>query len=143
MAVTVNPKPRSQYLLVGQIGDRGDQRDSVVGYYGPSSGTPALLLKCGLHDIVGLAYSDSGDLYALDFAWHDAAKGGLYRLDATAVDGRESCRPVKIASIERPTSLAFTPDGALFITAFGNRAASDDKPTGRLLKITPRPEAKL
>jgi hypothetical protein len=143
MAVTVNPKPRSQYLLVGQIGERGDQRDSVVGYYAPSSGTPALLLKCGLYDIVGLAYSPSGDLYALDFAWHDVSKGGLYRLDAATVDGHEACRPVKLASIERPTSLSFTPDGALYLTAFGDHDSPDDQPTGKLLKVTPRPEAKL
>jgi hypothetical protein len=143
MAVTVNPKQRTQYLLVGQIGERGDQRDSVVGYYGPSSGTAALLLKCGLYDIVGLAYSPSGDLYALDFAWHDAAKGGLYRIEATAVEGRESCRPVKIAAIEQPTSLTFTPDGSLYVTVFGEGESSNEKPTGKLLKITPRPEAKL
>jgi hypothetical protein len=144
MAVTVNPKPKSHYLLVGQVGELGDKRDSVVGYYGPSSGTPALLLKCGLYDVVGLAYSPSGgDLYAIDFAWHDAEEGGLYRLHAVAVDGRESCRPVKIASIERPTSLAFTPDGSLYITAFGDHDSSDEKPSGKLLKVTPRPEAKL
>jgi hypothetical protein len=143
MAVTINPKPRSQYLLVGQIGEAGEERDSVVGYYGPVSGTPALLVKCGLYDVVGLAYSPGGDLYALDFAWHESSQGGLYRLDAAAVDGRESCRPVRIAAIERPTSLAFTPDGSLYITAFGTREPANDKPTGKLLKITPRPEAKL
>jgi hypothetical protein len=59
------------------------------------------------------------------------------------VDGRESCRPVKIAAIKRPTALAFTADGALYVTAFGDSAGDDDgaKPAGALLRITPKGDA--
>jgi hypothetical protein len=35
--------------------------------------------------------------------------------------------------------LAFTPDGALYVTAFGERNIVDAPPTGILLKITPKP----
>jgi hypothetical protein len=138
-AVTVNPKPRSHYLLVGQMGEAGGERDSVVTFYGPASGEAALSLKAGLYDVTGLAYSSSGDLYALDFAWSDPQAGGVYRIDAAEVDGRQSCRAVKIAAVERPTALAFTPDGVLYVTAFGNRNGVDAPPTGVLLKILPGP----
>ena len=137
-AVTVNPKPRAHYLLVGQRGETGDERDSVITFYGPASGEPALSLKTGLFDLAALAYSQtSGDLYALDFAWADPRAGGVYRIDAAQVEGRESARAVKIAAIERPTALAFTPDGALYVTAFGERNNVSAPPSGVLLKITP------
>jgi len=143
MAVTINPKSRSHYLVVGQMGERGDERDSVIAFYAPASGTPAPPLKTGLYDITGLAYSysPSGDIYATDFAWAKPEAGGVYRIEAAVVDGRESCRAVKIAAVMRPTGLAFTPDGALYVTAFGDRAAVDDPPTGVLLRITPHADA--
>jgi hypothetical protein len=136
-AATVNPKTRSHYLLIGQMGDKGAERDSIIGFYGPTTGTPALILKSGLYDVTGLAYSPSGDLYALDFAHANPKSGGVYRIDAADVDGGQSIRAVKIAAIERPTSLAFTPDGVLYITAFGDQTSDDQSPTGQLLKITP------
>jgi hypothetical protein len=140
-AVTVNPKPRAHYLVVGQIGEVAGERDSVITFYGPASGEPALSLKTGLFDIAGLAYSlTSGDLYALDFAWAEPRAGGVYRIDAAQVEGRESARAVKIASVQRPTALAFTPDGTLYVTAFGERNSVDAPPSGVLLKITPNPE---
>lgn len=140
-AATVNPKSRSHYLLIGQMGDQGDERDSLLGFYGPTTGTPAVILKSGLYDITGLAYSPSGDLYALDAAHADPKSGGVYRIDAADVDGRQSARAVKIAAIERPTSLAFTPDGFLYVTAFGESAGAGQPPTGALLKISPGPDA--
>jgi hypothetical protein len=136
LAVTINPKFQSNYLLVGQTGETGSDRDSVVGFYAPSSGKPALVLKLGMYDVAGLAYSPSGDLYAVDFAWHDAKAGGVYRIDAAEVDGRHACRAVKITTVERPTSLVFTPDGSLYVTAFGNRGEGQP-PAGALLRITP------
>lgn len=137
-AVAINPKPRSHYLLVGQAGDRAGQRDSTLGFYGPASGALALNMQTGLHDISALAYSPSGDLYATDFTWHDANAGGVYRLEAAQVDGLESVRPVKIANVKRPTGLTFTPEGEMYVTAFGDRLNSDAEPTGVLLKITPK-----
>jgi hypothetical protein len=137
-AVAVDPKPNHHYLVVSQMGEPTAARDSRVAMYSPNSGELALNLETGLHDIVGLAYSPTGDLYAVDFAWADAEAGGVYRLEAAQVDGRESCRAVKLASAVRPTSLAFTPDGSLYITAFGERTDPDAAPTGVLLQITPK-----
>jgi hypothetical protein len=136
-AATVNPKSRSHYLLIGQMGEKGSDRDSIIGFYGPATGTPALILNTGLYDVTGLAYSPSGDLYALDFAHANPEAGGVYRIDAADVDDRQSARAVKIAAVERPTSLAFTPDGVLYVTAFGERPGANEQPIGQLLKITP------
>ncbi len=135
-AVAVDPKPNHHYLVVGQMGETSAATDSRLTMYSPTSGALALNLATGLRDVVGLAFSPAGDLYAVDFAWADAAEGGVFRLEAAQVEGRESCRPVKIATVARPASLAFTPDGTLYVTAFG----AGDAPTGALLKITPRPE---
>jgi hypothetical protein len=140
-AATVNPKSRSHYLLIGQMGDKGSERDSIIGFYGPTSGTPALILKTGLYDITGLAYSPTGDLYALDFAHANPEAGGVYRIDAADVNGRQSARAVKIAAIERPTSLAFTPDSVLYVTAFGDLTSGNQSATGQLIKITPNADA--
>jgi hypothetical protein len=137
-SVTINPKPRAHYLVVGQMGEAGDDRDSRITFYGPATGAMALNLNAGLYDVCGLAYSrPSGDLYAIDFAWANPEAGGVYRIESAEVDGRESCRAVKIASVRRPTSLAFAPDGALYVTAFGERADADSPPTGTLVKIVP------
>jgi hypothetical protein len=140
-AVTVNPKARSHYLVIGQMDERTAERDGVIAFYSPASGQPALTLKTGLYDITGLAYSPGGDLYALDFAWQKPEVGGVYRIEAAEVAGRQSCRAVKIANALRPTALAFTPDGSLYVTALGNRTGIDAPPTGVLLKITPQPGA--
>ena len=90
-------------------------------------------LTPGLRDIVALAYSATGQLYAVDCAWQDPQAGGVYRLDDARWQGQPACRGVKIASLSRPTSLLFAPDGSLYVAAFG---ASSDSPQGTITKIT-------
>jgi hypothetical protein len=138
LGVTITPNPRATYLLAAQMGELGEQRDSRITFYAPGSGAVALQLQAGVRDAVALAYSPTGDLYVADAAWDDPAAGGVYRIDAAEIDGRQSCRPVKIAAAQRPTSLAFTADGTLYVTAFGDRDDSNAPPTGALLKITPK-----
>lgn len=133
-AVAINPKANYHYLVVGEAGEPSDQRDSRITMYSPSTGALALNLNTGLFDVAGLAYSPSGDLYALDFATANPNEGGVYRLEAANDNGRETCRPVKIAAIVRPTALAFTPDGTLYVAARGDGA------DGKLVKITPKPD---
>ena len=138
VGIVVNPKPNYGYLLVSQMGRSTDVRDSRLTFYSPYSGKLALDLALGLYDVVALAYSpNSGFLYAADFAWHDPQAGGVFRIDQVLIDGKQACQPVKVATVVRPTSLAFTPDGQLYVAAFGETANedSDAPPSGALLKI--------
>ncbi len=138
MGITVNPQPRLQYLVVGLMGSVETPRDSRLRFFSPKSGTLALDLATGLHDIVGLAYSPNGTLYAVDLAWNAEQDGGVYRLDDAQAGGRQVCRPVKIASADKPTALVFVGKGTLYVTALGDRhsTADGEKKSGVLLKIT-------
>jgi hypothetical protein len=141
-AVTVDPQPQRHYVVVAARGELTGERDSRLTMCSSTSGAVAMNLNTGLRDVFALGYSPSPsfDLYAADFAQAAPSDGGIYRLEAAEVDGRESCRPVKIAAVVRPTSLAFTGDGAMFVTAFGDasgEAEGDAKPNGVLLRITP------
>ena len=78
-------------------------------------------MATGLHDIVGLAISpQSGRLYAVDFASIAPEEGGLYRLDLKKDEGEMVCRATRLMPLDRPTAMAFTPDGTLFVTSLGS-----------------------
>jgi hypothetical protein len=82
---------------------------------------------------VGLAYSTSGQLYAIDLAWQDENAGGVYRLDDARFEGQPACRAVKIAEVVRPTSLLFAPDGALYVASWGKGNGAKQ---GTIVKIS-------
>ncbi|MCG8448708.1 MAG: hypothetical protein MI725_03885 [Pirellulales bacterium] len=131
--IALIPPPRPSFLVVAEIGSLDSPGDSMLTFYVPSTGKAAMSLPTGLHDIVSLAYSPSGQLYAADFAWADEGAGGVYRLDDVRVEGKQGCRAVRIASVTRPLGMAFTRDGALYVTAFGS---GKNEKQGLLLKIT-------
>jgi len=131
--IAVIPPPRPAFLVVALMGSRETAQDSRLVFFVSATGKAALDLPTGLHDIISLAYSPSGQLYAADFSWLDEQTGGVYRIDDARVEGRQTCRAVKIASVVRPVSLAFAPDGSLFVTAFG---PGENTKQGTLLKIT-------
>jgi hypothetical protein len=140
-AAVVDPKPNHHYLVIGQMGEPTDALDSRITFYSPIGGDVAMNLATGLRDIVSLAYSPTGDLYAADLSLADASHSGVYRIEAATVDGRQSCRAVKIAAVVHPTALMFTPNGELYVTAFGEQRVAGAEPTGLLLKITPQADA--
>lgn len=110
---------RVQFLATAFAGELEATLDSRIAFVTPSSGEVALKLACGLFDIVDLAYSPSGQLYAVDLGWHDEQAGGVYRLDDARLDGRPACRVVKIAEVVRPTSLLFQSSSTLYVTSLG------------------------
>jgi hypothetical protein len=123
------------YVVVGWVGSLEEPRDSRLTFYNPTDGTQLMDLSSGLYDILGLAYSPrSGNLYAADAAWMDPHQGGVFRIDAVSETPAAKCNAVKIADVVRPTALAFGPDGALYVTAFGELEKVDSP--GVLLKIT-------
>lgn len=140
-AAVVNPKQNANYLVISQMSDFETDRDSLITFYSPRSGKVALNQQTGLYDIAALAYSPTDNLYAVDVVRADAKLGGVYRLDSAEKDGKQTCRAVKIAGVERPTALAFGPDGSMYVTAIGPRQAPGTPSTGVLLKITPKTDA--
>ncbi len=116
-------------LLIGQMGEINVPNDSLITFYDPESKSVLLNLKTELHDIASLAYSPRGQLYALDFAWMDTTQGGLFQL---LKDEAKGVAAHKIVGLDKPTAMAFGPDGTLYITVVGPEAKK-----GQLVKIDP------
>jgi len=119
-------------LYVGQMGEINVPKDSLLTVYDPKTGKLEKKAETGLFDITGLAFSPkTGKLYALDFAWMDSKQGGLYRLD---MEG-DNVQATRVLALDKPTALAFGPDGALFITVIGTAEEGSSKKGGQLLMI--------
>lgn len=136
VGITVSPRGE---IVIGQMGEINKANDSLLTFYSAKTGQMILNLETGLHDISGLAYSPkTGLLYATDFAWMAPGEGGLFRLDSAQKDGAASVKAVKIAALDKPTALAFAPDGTLYITIVGPKKDDDNAPKeGSVVKIAP------
>lgn len=114
-------------IYVGQMGEVASQPDSLLCIYDEKSGKLESKVELEeVFDICALAFSKSGKLYALDFNWPGTEKGSLIRIDLKA----SGAAVTKIAELDKPTALAFGPDGSLYVTVFGTDSAS-----GKLLKF--------
>jgi DNA-binding beta-propeller fold protein YncE len=123
-------------IVVGQMGERNTPGDSLLNFFGPNSGKLLMKLETGLSDITGLAYHpQTGLLYAIDFAWSDPSAGGLFRLDRGVKAGDPPVQAIRVASLQRPTALAFANDGVLYVTTISPVSDTAAK-SGTLLKIT-------
>ncbi|QDU64043.1 hypothetical protein Pan216_49310 [Planctomycetes bacterium Pan216] len=118
-------------LAVGQLGEITVPHDSLYTTYDPASHKLTKKVKIGLHDITGLAFSKSGKIYALDFAWLKPEDGGLFTIK---VDG-DSAKSTQLQKILHPTAMAFAADGSLYITALGQPADSGSGMKGSVIKI--------
>jgi DNA-binding beta-propeller fold protein YncE len=120
-------------IVIGQCGEVNKPNDSLLTFYSAKTGKRLLNLETKLYDITGLAYSPTtGLLYATDFAWMKPDEGGLFRLDASD----SGVKVTKIASLDKPTALAFAPDGTLYITVVGPKGENENAPKqGKLLKV--------
>jgi DNA-binding beta-propeller fold protein YncE len=129
VALTVN---KDGNLVVGQMGEINVAGDSLLSIYDPTTGELKHNWETGLNDITGLAYSPTtSKLYATDFAWMNTAEGGLFEL--TIKDDKVETR--KVASLDKPTAIAFDQRGNAYITVLGTKAeGSEDKP-GQVIRI--------
>jgi DNA-binding beta-propeller fold protein YncE len=127
---------RRNELVVSQMGELNEPRDSLLSFYSGKNRRLLMSVKTGLFDITALAYSPKSELlYATDFAWMEPKAGGLYRLDMALAGGIQGVKATRVLEIDRPTAMVFAGDGALFVTTIGGDQSGKDK-TGRLLKIT-------
>jgi DNA-binding beta-propeller fold protein YncE len=126
------------HVVIGQMGEINVPEDGLITFYNAKTGEKLMNVKAGgLYDITALAYSPKGQLYALDFAWMDTTKGGLFQIIAENSQGQQGAKATKVASLDKPTAMAFGPDGSLYITVIGTQKEGDAKPAGKLLKIAP------
>jgi DNA-binding beta-propeller fold protein YncE len=96
------------------VGDASGQ----LTFYNPIDGTVELAMDTELKDLAALAVSPTtGNLYVADF------DGGICRVDDASKPGQPAVRTVKVADAARPTSIAFAPDGSLYVTSFGTGEA--------------------
>jgi DNA-binding beta-propeller fold protein YncE len=136
--VGITMSPRGE-IVVGQFGENNLPHDSLLTFYSAATGKMLLNLETGLYDITAVAYSPKSQLlYATDFAWMAPDEGGLFRLDAAEAAGQQAIKAVKIAKLDKPTAMAFAPDGTLYLTVIGPKADDDNaSQEGKLLKIAP------
>ncbi len=133
VGITTSPQGK---LVVGQAGEINVPEDSLLTFYDPTSGKLELKLETPLYDIVALAYHPkTGALYALDFAWMAPDKAGLYRLDVTTGE-KPSLKVTKVLKLDKPTAMAFTPEGELYITLIGTAKEGDKYTPGKLIRVS-------
>jgi hypothetical protein len=96
------------------VGDAG----GWLTFYNPIDGAVELAMDTELKNLAALAVSPTtGSLYAANF------DGGIHRIDDASKPGQPACRTVEVADAARPTSIAFAPDGLLYLTTFGSGEA--------------------
>jgi hypothetical protein len=92
----------------------------VLAFVNPLDRSVVMQIPVELERIVALAYSSkTGNLYAANSASSNKSHSGIFRVDATEKNGAPACKLKKVASVETPTSLAFAPNGTLYITVSG------------------------
>lgn len=127
--ITTSPEGE---IVVAQAGEIQDERDSLLVFFG-AEGDFLDSFETGLNDIYGLAYGpNQGRLFAVDFCNARPNEGGLYKLVAT----REGCRAVQLASLPRPSSLAFSDTGDLYVTTVGRFVEGAEVSNGRVLRFS-------
>lgn len=133
VAIALSPEG---HLAVGQMGEISVPGDGLLSFYRPDDGELLANFPIGLSDICGLAYSPKGQLYAVDFAWHDTTQGGLFQL-IRGTDDPKQASVRKIAELDKPTAMIFAADGSLYVTVIGTGEGESTAGAGKLIRFAP------
>lgn len=128
VGITVSPEG---HLVVGQMGEINVPGDSLLTYY-DEEGKMLLNIETGLHDISAVAYSKRNQMYVLDYSWADPTQGGLFQIIADK-ESDSGIRTKKLLGLDKPTAMAFGPDGSLYVTIIGK--AEEANSEGKLIKV--------
>ena len=131
-AVAMTLSPRGEIVVA--TASETDKPHSAKLVFFNRVGKKLLQVETGLSDVTAIAYGPrSKNLYAIDFSSREPAAGGLFRIDAA---GPGEAKAVKIAALDRPTSMAFIPDGsAVVITILGKYPADSPEKPGQAIKF--------
>ncbi|MCP4814743.1 MAG: hypothetical protein GY888_19725, partial [Planctomycetaceae bacterium] len=75
-------------------------------------------------------------LFAIDFSWMEASAGGLFEISVDRSTQGQKLKLAKIVALDKPTAMAFGPDGSLYVTVLGKPGSAGEKPTGKLLRFS-------
>jgi glucose/arabinose dehydrogenase len=116
------------------MGSATTPADSSLAVFDLHTNKRVAYVATGLHDVVGVAVSPrTNRIYAVDFASAATDQGGLFRLDLVTEDGETVCKTTRLMPLDRPSALAFAPDGTLFITTWGSLSEAHQE--GCLVRI--------
>lgn len=129
VGITVN---KEGDLVVSQMGEMNVPGDSLLTIYDAKTGELKQKFETGLHDIAGLAYSPvTGKLYGVDFAWSDTKQGGLFEFTILG----DKCTTRKVLDLDKPTAIAFDPQGNAYISVFGTAEEGSDMKPGSVVRV--------
>jgi hypothetical protein len=114
------------YVVISEPMVKNDSNINRLRFLNPIDGSAALEVTVDLPAIASLAYSPrTGNLYAAAVGSRDTQRDGVYRFDDAGEPGRPACIAVRVAEVRRPAALAFGPDGALYVAAWGEPNEQD------------------
>jgi hypothetical protein len=130
--VTIAVEPRG-YIVVVRPVERDRAASSHMEFVNPMDGRTAVRFAVKLANVVGVAYSHTGNLYAISQSSGNERHGGVFRIDGneSSDPSQHSATATHVAEIQQPTAIAFGPNGAAYVTSFGK-----DRKSGTLHKIT-------
>ena len=138
-AIAIGPRGE---VVVGPFSKDKISNDRSLVFFHGTTGRTLLELQSDLSNIIALAYHPKTNLlYALDLGSEATSKdpaiaAGLYRIDRSQTADFSRAGTTRIATLERPTAMAFAPDGTLYVTVLGAVTVKEPAKAGQLLKLT-------